>query len=242
MARTCFGTEDAVGRRFRLESEARSWTEVIGVVHDVGTDVVAPDPRQFYLSIAQSDAPPTGIVARSSGDATGLLAAMQRELRGIDRALPVTTARTMAQARREDLKVSQAIAASLAALGTLGLLLASVGLYAVIAFAVTQRSREIGIRMALGAGSHRLVWGVTRGVAELVGVGTAVGLALSVLATLALGAIYAPVPGVSLYRPSVDFGALVAIAAAMMLVGAGAAFVPTRRAVRLDPLVALRRD
>lgn len=242
MARVYFGTANAVGRRFRLESEPGSWTEVIGVVRDVGTGLVDSHPHQFYLSFTQADAVPTTIVARTSRDAADLLAAMQRKLRDLDASLPVTTAKTMAQARADARTASQAIAASLVALGTLGLLLASVGLYAVIAFAVTRRSREIGIRLALGAPRQRVVWSVLRGVAGLVGIGTALGLALSVLATLALRAAYAPAPGVSLYRPTVDPVALLAIALIMGLVGVAAAFVPARRAVLTDPLVALRHD
>ena len=118
--------------------------------------------------------------------------------------------------------MSKAIATALATLGMLGLLLASVGLYAVIAFAVTRRSREIGIRLALGARSQRVVWSVTRGVAGLVAIGTAVGLTLSIMATLALRAVYAPAPGVSLYRPSVDPVALLTITAIMGMVGVAA--------------------
>ncbi len=242
MARGYFGTVDAVGRRFRLESQPGSWIEVIGVAGDLGTDVAEPHPQQFYLSFAQSDELPNTVLARTSQDAAGLLVAMQRVLREVDATLPVTAARTMAQAREEARRGSQAITAALATLGTLGLVLASVGLYATIAFAVARRSREIGIRLALGAPATRVVWSVTQGIAGLVGIGTALGLASSALATILLRAAYAPAPGVSLYRPSLDPVALLAIAGIVVLVGVAAAFVPARRAALLDPLTALRRD
>jgi hypothetical protein len=242
MARACFGAANAVGRRFRLESQPTLWMEVIGVVGDVGTGLVDPHPRQFYLSHTQSDALPTAIIARTSRDAAELLAAMQRALRDVDASLPVTAAKTMAQAQEDARVGSKAITASLAVLGALGLLLASVGLYAVIAFAVAQKSREIGIRLALGARREQVIWSVTRGVAGLVGCGTGVGLALAVLATLALRAAYAPAPGVSLYRSAVDPVALLAIAVIMGLVGVAAAGVPARRAVRIDARVALRHE
>jgi len=242
MARAYFGTVNAVGRRFRLESDAGAWIEVIGVARDVGTGLTDPHPQQFYLSFTQSDALPTTIVARTSLEAADLLAAMQRELRAIDANLFVTLAKTMAGHREDAQIASKAVTAVLAALGTLGLLLASVGLYAVIAFAVTRRSREIGIRLALGARGQRVVWNVTRGVAGLIAIGTALGLTLTMLATLALRSAYAPAPGVALYRPGIDPLALLTIAAVMALVGIAAAFVPARRAARTDPLVALRHD
>lgn len=242
MARTYFGSVDPIGRRFRERSNPNAWIEVVGVAGDIGTDVADPHPRQLYLSYLQSDALPTTIVARSSQGAESVLLAMQRELRSVDATLPIVTAQTMAQRVEEKQTAGKVIAAFLTTLGAVGLLLASIGLYAVIAFAVTRRSREIGIRIALGAQSQRVVWAVARGVAGLVGVGTAAGLLCSVLVTLAFRAFSAPAPGIDLYRPTVDPVPLVAIALLMVVVGVAAAFVPARRASLTDPLVALRRD
>ena len=106
MARKYFGTVDASGRRFRLQNDPNSWTEVIGVVRDTGTgdledDILAPIKPKYYRSHTQSGAQATTIVARTSRDAESLLAAMQRELRAVDITLPVMTAKTMAQARTE---------------------------------------------------------------------------------------------------------------------------------------------
>jgi predicted permease len=242
MAREYFGGAAAVGRRFRLESTPDSWMEVVGVVRDTGTGVLDPMRHVFYRSYLQEGARPTTIVARSSLDAEGLVAAMQREVRAVDATLPVVTAITMAQDRRDALAGSRATAAALGALGMLGLLLASIGLYAVIAFAVARRSREIGIRLAIGAPRAQVVWTVVRGVAGLVGIGTVIGLGLSVLATLAMRASVAPAPGITLFQPSVDPLALLILAGLMAVVGVAAAFVPARRAAATDPLVALRRD
>jgi putative ABC transport system permease protein len=242
MARRDFGAVKAVGRRFQLESEPGSWITVIGIVNDVGTGLVDPHPHQFYLSLTQSDALPTTIVARTSRDAADLLTAMQRELRDVDSTLAIRTAKTMAQAREEARVASKAIAASLALLGTVGALLASVGLYAIIAFTVARRSREIGIRLALGERSGRVVWSVMQGIAGLVAVGTTLGLMLSVGATLALRSAYAPAPGVSLYQPTLDPAALLGVAVIIGVVGMAAAFAPARRAALTDPLMALRHD
>src|SRR3954468_12477513 len=115
----------------------------------------------------------------------------------------------------QDLERSQApprgVATLLGALGGLGLLLAGIGLYAVVAFAVSRRSREIGIRMALGARSQQVVWSVAGDVALLVCCGTSAGLALTLAAILALRAVAISTPGISVYRPSADPVALLAI-------------------------------
>jgi predicted permease len=251
MARKYFGAVNAVGRRFRMVNDPNSWTEVVGVVRDTGTgdlsdDVIVPRAPPYYRSYTQSGAQPTTVIARTSRDAASLVAAMQRELRAIDVTLPVMTAKTMAQARAESQAAPAAAATLLGVLGGLGLVLASIGLYAVVAFAVARRSREIGIRMALGARSQEVVSSIARGVAGLVGVGTGVGLFLTVLLMLALRASSGEsdigIGNISVYRPTIDPLELLAIAAVTALVGIAAAFVPARRATRVHPLVALRHE
>ena len=171
---------------------------------------------------------------------------MQRELRAVDITLPVMTAQTMAQKLAGSLAIPNGIATLFGALGGLGLVLASIGLYAVVAFAVTRRSREIGIRMALGARSQQVVWSIARGVAGLIGVGTGIGLVLLVLVMLAMragsGSADIGIGSLSVYQPSIDPVALLAIAAVTAVVGVAAAFVPGRRAALMDPLVALRHE
>jgi putative ABC transport system permease protein len=251
MARLYFGSVDAVGRRFRMQNDPNSWTEVIGVVRDTGTgdfedDVLDPIGPPFYNSYTQTGALPTTVMARTSGDAASLVAAMQRELRAVDVTLPVVAAQTMAQKLENAQAAPKGIATLFGALGGLGLVLASIGLYAVVAFAVARRSREIGIRMALGARSQQVVWSIARGVAALIGVGTGIGLVLLVLVMLVMragsGSADIGIGNLTVYRPSIDPLALLTIAAVTALVGVAAAFVPGRRAALMDPLVALRHD
>ena len=249
MAREHFGELNPVGRRFRSANDSTSWTEVIGVVRDVGTgdfadDVLDPISPPFYSSYTQAGALPTTVIARTSGDAAALVAAMQRELRAVDVTLPVMTAKTIAQALEESQAQPRAISTFLGVLGGLGLMLASIGLYAVVAFAVATRTREIGIRIALGARSRQVVWSIARGVAGLIGVGTCFGLLLAVLAMLAMRVTSGDIGigNIAVYRPSIDPVALLAIAAVTALVGIAAAFVPGRRAARMNPLVALRHE
>ena len=251
MARKYFGAVDAVGRRFRLQIDPNSWTEVIGVVRDTGTgdfedDILDPIAPPYYRPYTQSGAQATTVLARTSRDAASLVAAMQRELRAVDLTLPVITAKTMAQ-RLVESQAAPAVAATfLAILAGIGLVLASIGLYSLVAFAVARRSREIGIRMALGARSQQVVSSIARGVAGLVGVGTGIGLVLSVLLMLALrtssGSAGIGIGSIAVYRPSIDPLALLAIAAVTAVVGVAAAFVPARRAARMHPLVALRHE
>jgi predicted permease len=251
MAREYFGGENAVGRRFRLQNAPAAWIEVIGVGRDTGTgdfnhDVLSPIASTYYRSYTQADATPTTIVARTSGSAAALVVAMQRELRAVDVALPVVTASTMAQQLERPQAPPKIVATLLGVLGGLGLVLATIGLYAVVAFAVARRSREIGIRMALGARRPQVVWGIARGVAGLIAVGTGIGLFLSILAMLALraspGSGDIGIGSISVYRPTIDPVALLAIAALTGIVGLSAAFVPARRAAATPPLVALRHE
>jgi ABC-type antimicrobial peptide transport system permease subunit len=160
----------------------------------------------------------------------------------------VITAQTMAQDLARGQAMPKAIATLLGALGGLGLLLSGIGLYAVVAYAVARRSREIGIRMALGARSQQVVWSIARGVAGLTGVGTAIGLGLSMLVMLVLRASSTGSANIGIgninvpYRPDFDPVALLVIGAVAAAVGVLAAFVPGRRAARMDPLAALRHE
>jgi predicted permease len=251
MARRYFGAVNAVGRRFRSSNDPNAWVEVVGVVKDTGTgnfedDTIDPVAPIFYRSYTQSDELPTTIVARTSGQASLLVAAMQRELRRLDVTLPVVTAQTMAQRLESAQAGPLVVASALAALAALGLILASIGLYSVVSFTVARRSKEIGIRMALGAGSQQVVWSIARGVAGLVGAATGIGLFLSILLMLALrassGSTDIGIGSLSVYRPVIDPVALSAIALVTGLVSVAAAFVPGRRAALMDPLVALRHE
>jgi len=247
MARQYLGTVNAVGRRFRFEQEGSGWFEVVGVARDTGTadrqgDLVDPTSQLFYRSFAQADVSPDAAIARTSADAVALAGAMQRELRAVDASLPIIAAKTMAQYLEESLVAPIAAARLLGGLGALGLMLAGIGLYAVISFRVSRRAREIGIRMALGARSAQVVRSVIGEVAVLVGVGTVAGLLVSLMTVRVLRAVSTPAPGVSLYRPTADPLTLISIAVFMAAVGVAAASIPAWRAATMDPLSALRRE
>ena len=251
MARRHFGDVNAVGRRFRPELAQNDWMQVVGVARDTATsdlddEVLNPRRDVFYRSVEQWGVTPNVVVARTTLGSAPLVRTMQSELRNVDEALPVLTAKTMRQHLDDSLVVARGGAMFFTALGMLGLCLAGIGLYAVIAFSVSRRAREIGIRMALGADSRQVVRALAREVAALVGVGTAVGLAVSLAGILVLRVTGATtsngVASLSLYQPSIDPVAMAVIAIFTAMVGLVAAYVPARRAARMDPLVALRHD
>jgi predicted permease len=248
MARRHFGSINALGRRFRIEPGGE-WMTVVGVARDTWTndlsDIVDPVPYMFFRPIEQWGRTPSTIVARTTLGSGALVRAMQIELRRVNERLPVLTAKTMAQILEDSLQAAKGMAAFFTGLGVLGLTLAGIGLYAVIAFAVARKSREIGIRMALGAGRQQVVWAVAREVAALVAVGTVTGLLLWTIAVLVLKVAPVQTSGVAniqLYQPDLDPLAMLAIALFTALVGVAASYVPARRAARLDPLIALRHD
>ncbi len=159
-ARQFFGTPNALGKRFRFEEADTKPVEIVGVVGDTrNIDLVSEAPQPFYYrSARQAGLMPAAIVARVSRNEAELAGLMQQEVRRLHPELTVIAAETMVQRQRKDLLPFRIGILSLGGLGALGLTLAGVGLYAVVAFAVARRSREIGIRIALGAQPGSLTW------------------------------------------------------------------------------------
>jgi len=253
LARRYFGTSNAVGRRFRLagapgatgDTSPAEAFEVIGVVPNTRTSVFDEGLRPlFYRSVVQAPATTATVIIRTSLEPAGLLPSMQRAVRELDPELPVVKAATMTRHITDSLGVERAAAASLGGLGALGLGLASLGLYAVVAFAVSRRTREIGIRMALGARRTQVLGTVLRSAATLVGVGVVTGLALSWLSVRAAAWTASSLSqsgGVGLATPTADPFTFVLVAVLMAVVGVTATVLPALHAAKVDPLVALRR-
>jgi ABC-type antimicrobial peptide transport system permease subunit len=242
MARRIFGSPNAVGRRFQYSGieqsrEKKTPVEVVGVVRDTSALQVMTGPEPlFYLSAAQNGVETSTLAARSSLDANGLLQAMQREVRSFDPALPVLQARTMEQVLAARLSIWKQACAVLVGLGMLALALASLGLYAVVRFAVSRRSRELGIRMALGARGRQVVWLVMRDVTILIGVAISIASAVCV-AGLVLVQSASPVN-----VPGADPATILSVIVVMAATAAAAAYFPARRAAKADPSLSLRHE
>ena len=160
----------------------------------------------------------------------------------MDPRLPVISALTLEEHMENALFFSKAMSVFLGALGVLGLTLAGIGLYAVVAFAVSQRSREVGIRMALGARSSQVTWLIAREVASVMGVAVALGAGMSVAVGLALAQLDASAPNFELRTAIADPASLALITVLMLLVASAATYFPVRRAAKADPVSALRHS
>jgi predicted permease len=238
MAAKLWPGTDAVGRRFRFGRDG-DWIEVVGVAADGRYVMMAEEPRSyFYLPFDQHYRSPVTLMVRTAADPGGLLGPVQGLLRELDPDLPVYNVRTMERHLRESvfallpLRMGAAIAAFQ---GLVGLLLAVLGLYAVVSYAVGQRTHEIGVRMALGARRSDVLRLVLREGMRLTVVGSAVGVLVALGVAFGLSRL---LYGVEAVQPAVIGG----ITALLLAVSALACYLPARRATRVDPMVALRYE
>ncbi len=239
LARHLFGTRPAVGQRLRIYGwEDSAWT-VVGVAGDVKTaGLDEPARPTIYYSHLQGPANRMSMVARGSlADPAALIPAMQREVRAVDPMLAVYSAETM----REHIARSQAVSSRryllvlLGAFAMVALLLTIIGVYGVIAYTVTQRTREIAVRIALGAKHAEVVRLVLGGGLRLVAGGIAIGTLGALALTRTLGALLFGVsPG--------DAWTYGLVSTLLVMITVAASYFPARRATRLDPATALRAE
>ncbi len=230
--------QDPIGRRFRLVDRDNQWVQVVGLARTSKYIFIAEAPTEFiYLPYRQQRVQQMVIVAQSAGDPAALAAPLRGVVRSLDPNLPIFNVRTMAEFfRMRATTVFNVLITTVAALGLMGLSLAFVGLYGLVAYAVSRRTREIGIRMAIGADRGAVLAMVMRQGLTLAAAGLAVGLVASVGAGMALRAAF---PSDSHPR---DFGALMIVIPIVVVVTSLATFVPARRASRVNPMQALRHD
>jgi predicted permease len=243
-ARRFWPDQDPLGKRFRVlsprglaieEMAGGLDVEVIGVARDVKYRTLGEDPEaHMYLPYLQHYDTSRTLVVRTASDSGPMIDVVQRELLALEPDAPGFFSRTLEQHAALAFVPARAAAALTAIFGSLALTLAVMGVYGVMAASVTQRTREIGVRMALGArpgDAVRLV--LARGL-RLVATGAAVGLVLALVLSRLVGAM--------LYGAGAQPGLFVSVTAALAVVAAAACWIPARRAARVDAIVALRHE
>jgi predicted permease len=238
-AKRFFGDKDPIGRHigFGLNPGTPTPLEIVGVVRDSKYTGVRDDiPQQVFFPLLEERTPSSIVIyLRTTGDPSATFTAAQRTLHEIDSNVPIYNLRTLERQIDRSLLVERFIATLSTAFGVLATLLAVIGLYGVMAYTVARRTREIGVRMALGAAQGDVVWLVMREVLTLVGTGLAIGLAAAWGLKRVVGTV---LYGVTANDPLTIVGAAAVLAAVSLLAG----YVPARRATRVNPVLALRYE
>jgi predicted permease len=241
LARTYWPGEDPLGKRFRLNDPLGPWVEVVGVAKTAKYTFLAEPPRSFvYLPYTQLPQRRMVLLAAALGDPASLAAPLRDVIRGLDANQPISNVRTMEEIyRMRTITILNVIIGLVAAMGMMGLGLAIVGLYGLVAYAAGRRTKEIGIRMAIGADRAMVLRMVLRQGLVLASAGLAVGLLASVGAGHALRVMF---PGGPTREGLIDVVAFMLVASTVLAVTLVAAYVPARRASRVSLTEALRYE
>jgi predicted permease len=233
-ARRFFKDRNPLGRKIRAWGK---WRTVVGLVKDTKQYTLTEGPRPyFYAPAQQASAPPVvAFYVRTTGNPDQMTATLRREAAAIDPNAGAFDAMPLAEYIAAPLFPQRMAASLLSALGVLSMLLAAVGLYSVMAYAVSQRKHEIGIRMALGAKPRDVLGMVVRQGMVLTLAGLAAGAGVALAAT---SLVESMLVNVSATDPLVFAGAALFLG----LVALAASFLPARRATRIDPILALRHQ
>jgi putative ABC transport system permease protein len=228
--------QQAIGQRIDMGGGEKEIKEIIGVVADVKNDDIdeAADPTA-YQPYSQTPYRTMNLVLRGTQQPTQLVSAVRSEVRSLDPNLPVSNVKTLTQMIDERISAKRLMTYILATFGLCALLLASVGIYGVMSYAVTQRTQEIGIRMALGARAADVLKLIVGNGMTLALAGVAIGLAGAFALTRFLANLLFHVSATDKWTFGVVGLSLVAVAFV-------ACYIPARRATRVDPLVALRDE
>ena len=237
-AKMIWGEADPMGAQVRIGSAARgSWWTVVGVVGDVRSDdLTAPVLPSMYTPETQITSAYLTAIVKASGDNAAVLAApVQRALRELDSTVPVYGVATLSSLVDKASAQRLFVMRLLAGFAAVAVLLAAIGLYGVVSYGVAQRTREVGVRVALGAQRGDVLRLVLSGGFKLVAVGLAAGLAAASVSTRYLASLLF---GVSPVDP-ITFAAAVVL---LTIVALFAHWIPVRRALRIDPATALRAE
>jgi len=237
MARTYWANGDAIGKRFRFYGplDKAPWMQIVGIINDVRHDLNTPITPEYYLPLAQDTWHGMVLVVRTSVDPASTASALRQQVWAIDKDQPVFEVKTMTEVRSISVALYSFSSVLLGIFAGVALLLASVGIYGVLAFAVTQRTQEIGIRMALGASTRDVLSLVLRHGMGMTLLGIGIGLAGAWGLTRFISGLLV---GVS----TTDWLTFAVVTFSLLLAALLACYVPARRATKVDPLEALRYE
>ncbi len=231
--------QSPLGSRVALGTDAASpWIEIVGVVADTrGQGLIQPSREEIYFPVGQMDGDwnQLFLLIRTDGDPLTMLPAVRREIMAVDRDQPAYAIQTLEQAFATGIFTQRTLTTLLGIFASLALLLAAIGIYAIMSYAVAARTREIGIRIALGAQRQSVVRMVVGQVIRLVIAGAAIGLT----GALAVGRLIA---SVLVGTQPTDPRALLSVSFLLATVALVAAYLPARRASRIDPVITLRGE
>ena len=238
LAKKFFPDRDPIGQQLNfLGDQPRAQYTIVGIVPTVrhGEVGIAPVIPQLYCSEAQNSDLQVTLLVKTQGEPAALLPSVRSAIRSLDPQLPTFAVRTMDEAVSASLGRQRLAATLVGGFSLLALFLAALGLYGVLAYSVTQRTREIGIRIALGSPRGNIFRLVLRQAMIMVGIGIVVGLTLAI----GCGPLFRHfVYGVAPHDPLTIFGAAVVLTGIALL----ACWIPARRAIGVDPMVALRHE
>jgi len=233
MARRYFAGRDPIGGRIHIGTKT---VEVVGVARDGKYSSVTERSRAYmYVPLTQWYRPDVVLVATTRSDPGRVVAALHAAVRSLDANVPLFDVRTLEEHLEIGIFVQRMIASMLGAFGGLALVLAMVGLYGVMAAMASQRTSEIGMRMALGARRFDITTLILRQALGMIGIGVAIGLAVAFGATRLFASLLV---GVS----ATDTLSFAATTALLLIVGLIATYLPARRAASISPLTALRNE
>jgi predicted permease len=235
LAQRYFRGEDAVGKR--LDMWGKKSISIVGVIGDIKDMPDAPaTPPAFYWADWQfPDGNERVVVLRSTADLISLAAAVPKEVLALDKDLPITDVKTLDDVGAHAVSTAKFTLVLVGAFAGLAVLLAAIGIFGVISYSVTQRTHEIGIRMALGAQQEDVLGMILRQGAKVTALGVLFGIIGAVTLTRAMREL--------LYRVSAtDPWTFAIVAAVLVAVALAACYIPARRALRVDPMVALRYE
>ena len=240
VARKFFPNENPIGKRLGFDKpEANADIQIVGVASDIQPDLRQQQPRRAVY-IPYTQAPPDmlgqmNVVVRTALDPNSLIPSVRNQIQSIDKSLPLFGIQTQADEADQKLGGERSLATLLSLFGTLALALASIGLYGTISYSVARRTKEVGVRMALGAQRREILTMVLRETLSLVVIGIAIGIPA---AAAAMRLISSQLFGVTPTDP-----ATISTATLLMIIVAGCAgYFPARRATKVDPMVALRYE